>query len=479
MMISFVPSSNSISMLPSEPKIFHGRESELSDILRLFNQITPRISILGAGGMGKTSLARAVIHHTDISAKYQEHRFFVACESAASNVELASLIGAHLGLKSSRDLIQPVVQYFSRSAPSLLILDNLETLWEPAESRGGIEEFLSLLTDVDHLALMVGGKRASLPAKVAWTRPFLPPLQPLEQEAARQTFIDIADNQYNLEEVDKVLSLTDNMPLAISPIANLADSEGSTNVLARWEEEKTSLISEGFDRRSNLDLSISLSMASPRLNSLPHSKDLLSLLSMLPDGLSDAELVQSKLPIDNILACKAALICTSLAYTNEHKQLKALIPIREYVQKVQPPGDHLVWPLLKHFQELLEFYVDTHGTQSSSAIVARISLNMSNIQNLLQNGLPQELKDSIYSICHLNSFSRHIGHRTIPLIGQVHNMLPQLRDHHLEAAFITELFESQRNYQIPNPETLISQYLKHFEQVDDTDLKCMLSNHNS
>ncbi|KAJ7812802.1 hypothetical protein B0H14DRAFT_3150214 [Mycena olivaceomarginata] len=33
----FSSSSDSISMLPSEPKIFHGRESELSDILHLFN----------------------------------------------------------------------------------------------------------------------------------------------------------------------------------------------------------------------------------------------------------------------------------------------------------------------------------------------------------------------------------------------------------------------------------------------------------
>jgi hypothetical protein len=151
----------------------------------------------------------------------------------------------------------------------------------------------------------------------------------MQQAAARQPFIDIADNTHNPKEVDKVLSLTDNMPLAISLIAHLVDSEGCSHVLSRWEEEKTSSISEGYDRTSNLDLLISLSLSSSRLN--PHSKDLLSLLSMLPDGLSDVELVQSKLPIDNILGCKAALIRTSLAYSDEHKQLKALVPIREYM----------------------------------------------------------------------------------------------------------------------------------------------------
>jgi hypothetical protein len=30
---------------------------------------------------------------------------------------------------------------------------------------------------------------------------------------------------------------------------------------------------------------------------------------------------------------------------------------------------------------------------------------------------------------------------------------------------------------VSDPETLVAPYLKYFEQVDDTDLKCMLSNY--
>ncbi|KAJ7827694.1 hypothetical protein B0H13DRAFT_1917525 [Mycena leptocephala] len=445
-------SSNSITMLPSEPKIFHGRESELSHTLKLFSQMTARIAILG-----------------------QEHRFFVACDSAATKVELAALIGAHLGLKPGKDLARPVFQHFSSCPPSLLILDNLETSWEPAESRGEIEEFLSLLTDVGHLALMITMRGAERPAKVAWTRPFLPPLKSLELGPARQAFIDIADDQHDPEEVDRVLSLTDRMPLAISLLAHLVASEGCSAVLSRWEEDKTSIVSEGFDKRSNLDLSISLSFSSHRIESLPDSRNLLSLLSMLPDGLSDAELVQSNLPIGDILGCKAALIRTSLAYTDEKKRLKALVPIREYVQKIQPPGYHLVGPLFKHFHQLLEFYVDTHGTQAASSIVTRISSNFANIQNVLQNGLQQDhldLKNIIYSICNLNSFSRRIGQGSLPLVDQIHNVHPQFRDHQLEAYVIAELFHSQQFSPSSNPETLIVHFLKQSEQVADTDLKC-------
>jgi hypothetical protein len=199
---------------------------------------------------------------------------------------------------------------------------------------------------------------------------------------------------------------------------------------------------------------------------------------MLPDGLSDAELVQAKLPIDNIFGCKAALIRTTLAYSDEHKQIKLLVPIREYIQKIQPPGDHLVRPLLKHFQELLEFYTEYLGTQSSSGTVSRISSNYSNIQNVLQNGLRQghpDLKDSIYCTCYLNAFSRVIGQGPIPLLSQIHDTHIHPLDSHLEASFITELFNSRTSYPISNPDALASQALEHFERFDDPDLKCMFA----
>ncbi|KAJ7729273.1 hypothetical protein B0H14DRAFT_2409765, partial [Mycena olivaceomarginata] len=349
-MAQILSSSHSISLLPSAPQIFHGRKSELSEILDLFNAGTPRIAILGAGGMGKTSLARAVIHHPTIRATYGESRFFVAC-NCGTILELVALIGAHIGLKPAKDLTRPVIQHFSNGSPSLLILDELETLWEPAQSRSEIEELLSLLTGVDHLALMITMRGAERPGKTQWTRPFLPSLQPLGQEAARLTFTDIAESDI-MDEVDKILCLTDNMPLAITLLAHLADSDGCANVLSRWDKEKTSLISEGFDKRSNLDLSISLSLSSPRIKSLPHSQELLCLLAMLPDGLLDVDLFQSKLPLQDILKCKAALKATALAYSDANKRLKVLMPIREYIQQHCPPEDHLVRNLLEYYKEL-------------------------------------------------------------------------------------------------------------------------------
>jgi hypothetical protein len=140
------------------------------------------------------------------------------------------------------------------------------------------------------------------PAKVRWTHPFLLPLKPLSDNAPRQTFMDIAVESLDTEEMNKLLQITDNMPLAVDLMAHLVGYEGYSNTLTRWVVERTSLLSVGHDRKSNLDVSITLALSSPRITS--NSKELLSLLSILPDGLSNAELIQSNLPIPNILASR-------------------------------------------------------------------------------------------------------------------------------------------------------------------------------
>jgi hypothetical protein len=198
---------------------------------------------------------------------------------------------------------------------------------------------------------------------------------------------------------------------------------------------------------------------------------------MLPDGLSDIELIQSKLPIKDIWNCKTTLIRTALAYLDDKKQLKALVPIREYMQKTHPPGNELVKPLFKHFHELLELYKDFYGTEMNSATVRQISSNLANIQSLLRHGLQKDhpdLMDNALSALYLNVFSRMTGQGSIPLLGQLHKIIPHPCDHQLEASLIVELFDTFRHIPISNPETLVAQALEHFEHFDDSDLKCRL-----
>jgi hypothetical protein len=314
------------------------------------------------------------------------------------------------------------------------------------------------------------------PAKVRWSRPFLLPLKPLTPDAARKTFFDIADDFHPSKDIDTLLGVTDNMPLAINLMAHLVDFEGCSSVLSRWEVEKTSLFSKGHDRTSNLELSISLSLSSPRFEAFPHAKDLLSLLSILPDGLSDIELRDSNLQIDDIGGCKATLLRTSLAYSDDQQRLKTLVPVREYVQKISPPKANLVQLLLGYFEELLKVHKTYFGTLSSPRIVAQIRSNFSNIQNLLVNGLHQEntdLVNVIYCILSFQTFSVLTGHGNIGVMDQIPDMLPKPSDHRLEVSFITRVFACWQQLQ-KNPEALVEEAEEHLRNINDPDVECKL-----
>jgi hypothetical protein len=320
------------------------------------------------------------------------------------------------------------------------------------------------------------------PAKVRWTRPFLLPLQPLTQDAARKTFVDITDDLYNTEDIDKILLLTDNMPLAIDLMAHLVDSEGCYRVLARWEEERTSLVSDGYNKQSNLDLSISLSLSSPRLTSIPNTVDLLSILSILPDGISDNELLQCDLHIKNILTCKASLLRTSLAYNTEQKRLKVLLPIREYMQKFHPAPFSFVHPILTNFQNLLELYDKNVGRLDTSEIVAQITTNLANIHSIfgygLQNNQP-DINRTIYCIIFLNRFCSHTQHGSSPLMTQIQNILASQPNHRLGVYLATALLgHSRQGQSISTPEALIEQSKEQLGHITDPDLKSKWYSHN-
>ncbi|KAJ7482459.1 hypothetical protein FB451DRAFT_1364523 [Mycena latifolia] len=444
----------------SSSSIFHGRESELKEIVEILHQESARIAILGAGGMGKTSLAKAALHHPDIKSKY-EQCFFVAVDSVTTSIGLAVLIAEHIGVTPAKDVTQKVMHYFATHGLSLLILDNLETPWEPLESRGEIT--------------MRGAER---PAKVKWTRPFLAPLKPLSDVAARETFFAIAEDGHDSKDVNEVLLLTDNMPLAIDLMAHAVDFEGScSTVLARWQTEKTSLLSAGNDRKSDLDTSITISLSSSRMST--GAKDLLSLLSILPDGLSDVELVQSKLSMNDIMTCKATLLATSLAYMDDKRRLKSLVPIREHMQCFYPPSPLLIHPLQKYFHELLDLYQKYPRTQQGAGGVKHLALNVGNIRELLLRGLNQDnphLAETIHCTLSMKFFMLNMDSAYYDLIAmlmdQIEVVLPGNCDETVKAQLMTWKFESGNPTVSSNADLLIAQAISHFHQFNDPDLEC-------
>ncbi|KAJ7732221.1 hypothetical protein DFH07DRAFT_990938 [Mycena maculata] len=463
-------SSASFSLLPASPKIFHGRNSELSELVSILLSDPARAAILGPGGMGKTTLATAALHEPAIIEKYH-HRHFMSCESAYTSIDLVTMVGLHLGLKPSRKLSDAIVQHFREFGPSLIVLDNFETPWESLESRTAVENFISVLADIPSLALLITMRGAERPGKVKWNRPFLAPLNPLSVLASRQIFSDVADEPEVDDEpaVSELLNLSGRLPLAVSLMANIAAFEGYSGTLSRWKVENTALLSDGHEKRTNLEKSIILSLGSPRIWSSPHAKDLLSLLSLLPDGITQEELVVSNVPIPHIGQGKSVLLRTSLAYMDVNNRLKALSPIREYIRRAHPPSLVLFKPLCTHFQDLLSIWL-SHRELSSGDLVPRIAANLGNINNLMLQGLTEDKATNIsiaHSIITLNEFSQITLKGPSPLMQKLPDLVEATGDSDLRWKYTTAYLKSQRFSRVGgDAEDLITAGVEYFKRGD-------------
>ncbi|KAJ7490782.1 P-loop containing nucleoside triphosphate hydrolase protein, partial [Mycena latifolia] len=349
-------SSSVASLLPACPKIFYGRESELQAIVTdLLTKTPAHIAILGPGGIGKSSLALAALHHEQIVDKFP-NCYFVPCDSAHSPADLLSLIATYFGLEGKST--KAILKYLTKlPGQAVLVLDNMETCWEPQGSRLAVEEFLSQLANVKHLALILTMRGAERPAKVQWSRPFLPVLSTLSSSAARETFRDIADDCLEREdEIDELLAYTDNLPLAVTLMASLVSLEGRDSVIKRWEAQGIRLqpfpFVNGF-KRNNLNKSITMSLSSPHFTSTPEAQDLLALLAMLPDGMSITTLNQITSFNPNMLKCMTTLRRTALVYFSDNGQhVNTLVPIREYMRTHSEPPTLLLERIRDHFYEL-------------------------------------------------------------------------------------------------------------------------------
>ncbi|KAJ7883562.1 hypothetical protein B0H14DRAFT_3857382 [Mycena olivaceomarginata] len=266
------------------PQIFHGRESELNDVVANLLQDEGRASALGLEFTGK------------LTAK----------------------------------LSQSIFKCLSSKKSCLLVLDNFETPWEPRETRAKVEEFLSLLGDLRKVALL-GPER---PLKIRWTRPFVQPLRPLPATAARQTFMDIADPDLdgsNDRFITELLVLSGNLQLVVTLMANIASFEGCESVLSRWKRESIAILSEGSDKESNLETSLHVSL---------QSADGVVARRAAAFGLTLA-FTDVRVRFRISLAAKPLLLRTSLAYMDGNR-LKVLVPVREFIKKAYPPTPETV-----------------------------------------------------------------------------------------------------------------------------------------
>ncbi|KAJ7824507.1 hypothetical protein B0H14DRAFT_2597169 [Mycena olivaceomarginata] len=298
----------------------------------------------GPGGMGKTTLAVAALHHPEIVLKYVQ-RHFISCESASENSRLVKIIATHLGLEPSKHLSTAIIAHFRNCGTTLLVLDNLETVWEEVESRAEVEDLLSLLSDAGTnivIAYHYAGCRKTCEIKV--DSPVPSSMEPLHPSASRQTFIEIADLPPSEEEsaLEELLALSGNLPLAVQAIIYLQPAHA---LLPKCQKSSHPAI-------------------------------------ISADGLSEVDMLSRDAGHPNILKCREALVRTSLAYMDQGR-LKALTPIRQYMK-----SERARWPsmwLIISIRAVIEDY--TGNIYVTVWICGLLRLEPAQVEVLIEHGV--------------------------------------------------------------------------------------------
>ncbi|KZT37306.1 TPR-like protein [Sistotremastrum suecicum HHB10207 ss-3] len=454
--------------IPAAPQIFFGRTPIVKELVDSFagNDLLTaskekRVAILGPGGIGKTSLALTVLHDANIVSSFGRHRYFVPCESLLNTDALVHHLGKRFGipipstisLQARRSHLGSRLKSILKTldTPLLVVLDNFETPWESVANRSEAEDLLQILTDIPQFSLLVTMRGAERPSGIAWSRPFLPPLTTLDSESARRTFVAISDVSAEDPDLPELLEVLENVPLAVTLMANLAQEQTCRELLQKWKHEKTSMLTRGWDSRtSSVDVSIQVSLSSDRLRSNPSSFSVLQILSMLPDGSVAQDLAsmsENPLQVPGAITSlrRVALVQERTVSEAQASCLHVLSPIREFVKNRYPISSKAFALVARHLIALIE---STEIDRSSSEDLQRLRnmrTQMTNICVVVSHGLAENLlmKELIRALIHIQSF----GDDAIP--GFVLTLLQtgmitaqKISDKELEAACLTCSYEN-------------------------------------
>jgi predicted ATPase/DNA-binding SARP family transcriptional activator/predicted negative regulator of RcsB-dependent stress response len=208
--------------LPTQLTPFIGRENELLRIKKLFSKSECRLlTLVGAGGMGKTRLALQAA--TELIHQYRDGVFFIPLTSLWSfDLILPAIAEAlHSNLHSKEDPLTQIINIL-REKNILLILDNFEHILH------GVEVINELISHTSELDILITS-RERLNLRSEWIFEVNGMSYPkngyddIEQYSSIQLFMQSAIRvypDYILDDIDKphlgrICHLVEGMPLAI------------------------------------------------------------------------------------------------------------------------------------------------------------------------------------------------------------------------------------------------------------------------
>ena len=341
-------------MPPPAPRVCFGRDELIEKVIGMAENLEP-IALIGAGGIGKTSIALTVLHHGRIKERFGDDRRFIRCDQFPPSLphflaRLSKVIGA--GIENPEDLtsLRPALS----SKEMLLIFDNVEFILDPqGPNAREIYEVVNELCQVQTICVCITSRITMVPPLCK-----RPEIHQLSRKAACNIFYNIYDDGGRSEIISDLVQRLDFHALSIALLATTASQNmwNYDRMAEEWGAQRGHVLRTDYNE--SLAATIELSLASPTFRKLgSDARDLLGVIAFFPQGVDEKNLdwFFSAIPDRRKIFDKFCVL--SLAYRN-NGFVTMLSPIRDYIRPKDPKSSPLLCTTRDHYFTRLSVDLD-------------------------------------------------------------------------------------------------------------------------